>query len=268
MPTDRLKVCAIAVMAKASIAGRAKTRLVPPLTMEEAALLNTAFLQDISQNLIASLKYVEIQPAMAFAPAGTEAFFRNALPDGIELVETVAPNFGDCLFHALRTLLASGFGSVCLLNSDSPTLPVAYLVTAATVLAAPGDRVVLGPSTDGGYYLIGMKQPHRRMFDNVDWSTERVFEQSLARAAELGLPVVTLPAWYDIDEAETVRTLIRELRHGQRFRRVGTMATAAAASRHLLQELLTTTDLGVRLGLEPNASANVNPAHINSASAG
>ena len=94
---------------------------------------------------------------MAFAPAGSAGFFRGILPERIGLLETVAPSFGECLFHAAASLFDPGHGAVCLLNSDSPTLPVAYLIAAATALAAPGDRVVLGPSTDGGYYLIGLE---------------------------------------------------------------------------------------------------------------
>ena len=69
-----------------------------------------------------------------------------------------------------------------MLNSDSPTLPTALLVETAEVLARPGDRAVLGPSTDGGYYLLGIKQAHRRLFDDIDWSTERVARQTLERA--------------------------------------------------------------------------------------
>jgi glycosyltransferase A (GT-A) superfamily protein (DUF2064 family) len=87
------------------------------------------------------------------------------------------------------------------LNSDSPTLPTALLVETAEVLARPGDRAVLGPSTDGGYYLLGLKYAHARMFEDITWSTEQVAEQTLARARELGLDVHTLPACYDVDDA-------------------------------------------------------------------
>src|SRR5215510_2862817 len=152
--------CAIAVMAKASIPGSAKTRLMPPLTAAEAAALNTSFLRDVADSLLAASAHANITGFMAFAPAGSAGFFRDILPDRIGLIETVAPSFGDCLFNAATTLLDADHDAVCLLNSDSPTLPAAYLIAAATALAAPGDRVVLGPSTDGGYYLLGLKHPH------------------------------------------------------------------------------------------------------------
>jgi uncharacterized protein len=240
--------CAMAVMAKASLAGRTKTRLVPPLTEAEAAQFNTAFLQDIADNMICAGAHAAIQPGMAFAPAGSETFFRDNLPPDIELVETVAPYFGDCLHHAAKTLLAR-YSTVCLLNSDSPTLPMAYLVTAVTALAADGDRMVIGPSTDGGYYLIGLKHAHKRLFADIDWSTERVFGQTMERAREIKLPVVTLPTWYDVDDADTLRGLAAEVLAGQPFRIVGTQPTAARASRALLRQLIETAGLSERLGL-------------------
>ena len=200
--------CAIAVMAKASIPGRTKTRLVPPLTAEQAANLNTSFLRDVADSLIDASALANIEGFMAFAPAGCAGFFRSILPERIGLLETEAPNFGECLFHAAATLLDAGHGAVCLLNSDSPTLPTAYLMAAATALAAPGDRIVLGPSTDGGYYLLGLKRPHRRLFENVDWSTEKVSAQTLARAEELDLAVHQLPSWYDVDDLHSLRLLV------------------------------------------------------------
>jgi glycosyltransferase A (GT-A) superfamily protein (DUF2064 family) len=137
---------------------------------------------------------------------------------------------------------------MCLLNSDSPTLPVAYLVAAATALAVPGDRVVLGPSTDGGYYLIGLKQPHQRLFEDIDWSTERVAAQTLARANQLGLEVHQLPSWYDVDDAEALRVLGGELFEARPFRTWGSKATTASWTRRELSQLLAGSDLPARLG--------------------
>jgi uncharacterized protein len=250
----RSQHCAVAVMAKASIPGRAKTRLVPPLTLEEAASLNTSFLRDIADNLIIASGLANIAPFMAFAPAGTAPFFRNILPDLIGLLETVAPNFGDCLFDAAKTLLDAGHDAVCLLNSDSPTLPAAYLTAAATALAMPGDRIVLGPSIDGGYYLLGLKRPHHRLFEDIDWSTDRVSGQTLARALELGLPVHQLPSWYDVDDLSALRLLMGELFEDRRFRVWGRTPTPATWTRRELARLLDTTDLSARLAAPMPAS--------------
>ncbi len=246
--------CAIAVMAKASIPGRAKTRLTPPLTAAEAAGLNTAFLRDIADNLIGASAFANIVPYMAFAPAGSAPFFREVIPARIGLLETVAPTFGDCLYQAATALLDAGHAAACLLNSDSPTLPAAYLLAAATVLAAPGDRIVLGPSTDGGYYLIGLKRPHRRLFEDIDWSTERVAAQTLARARELGLAVLLLPSWYDVDDLHAMRLLVGELIDERRFRLWGSRPTPATWTRRELERLIAGADLVARLTAATPAS--------------
>jgi hypothetical protein len=201
-------------MAKASAPGRAKTRLVPP-----AAALNTAFLQDVAENLVlageqarAHQQNVAIVGYAAYGPPGASDFFRRILPASIGLIEAWLPNFGDCLFHTIGEILAGRHQSAVVLSSDSPTLPTALLVETAEVLARPGDRAVLGPSTDGGYYLLGLKHAHPRMFEDITWSTERVAEQTLARAREIGLDVHRLPAWYDVDDLDALKRLETELR--------------------------------------------------------
>lgn len=204
--------CGIAIMAKASAPGSTKTRLVPPLTFDEAAGLNTAFLQDIAANLLFAGRYADIVGYAAFAPAGSEDFFTRILPPGIGLIDACLPNFGDCLLRTIDEILARGHASAVVLNSDSPTLPTALLVETAEALALPGERAVLGPSTDGGYYLLGLKTAHRRMFENIAWSTERVAEQTIERAREIKLEIHMLPMWYDVDDMEGLRKLSIELR--------------------------------------------------------
>jgi rSAM/selenodomain-associated transferase 1 len=238
--------CAIAVMAKASVPGKTKTRLVPPLTEDEAAKLNTVFLRDAADHILSAAMFAGIRGWMAFSPARAESFFRSHLPESIGLIETVAPTLGECLQHAAATLLRAGHGAVCLVNADSPTLPVGYLVAAATALAAPGDRVVLGPSTDGGYYLIGMKRPHAGLFEDIAWSTDQVLSQTLARAAALGVCVVQLPTWYDVDDAETLQLLVQEVLDGKPFRDAGT-ATVANWTKDYLSTLARESGLRERI---------------------
>jgi rSAM/selenodomain-associated transferase 1 len=211
--------CGIAVMAKASAPGRTKTRLVPPLTYEEAAALNTAFLQDVAANMLLAGGYAGIAGYAAFGPPGSEDFFGGILPSTIGLIDAWMPNFGDCLLHTIQQILARGHTSAVVLNADSPNLPTALLVETADVLAQPGDRAVLGPSTDGGYYLLGLKAAHQRLFEEIAWSTERVAQQTLERAREIGLDMHVLPAWYDVDDIEDLRRLSGEVRRPQPARR-------------------------------------------------
>jgi rSAM/selenodomain-associated transferase 1 len=208
----RPAACAMAVMGKASAPGRTKTRLVPPLTADDAARLNTAFLQDIVGNLARAGQEADIAPYVAFGPAGSERFFRSCLPAKLPLVECSLPHFGDCLDLAICSLLERGHAAACVLNADSPTLPTRVLVQAARALAAQTeDGIVIGPSNDGGYYLLGVKRAHRRLFDEIDWSTSLVFEQTLQRARELHLCVTMLESWYDVDDAEGLRRLRSDL---------------------------------------------------------
>ena len=216
-PTGRDTCCAFAVMAKASLPGRTKTRLSPPLTFAQAADCNTAFLADIADNLALVARRAQIATFMAFGPPGSAPFFEDRFGAEIGLLETWFPNFGDCLFHAAGSLLDLGYGSSCVLNADSPTLPTEWLIETARVLAVPGDRIVLGPSTDGGYYLLGLKQRHRPLFDDIAWSTEEVAAQTLERANELGLETVMLPPWYDVDDALALHRLAEETLSGVAF---------------------------------------------------
>ena len=103
---------------------------------------------------------------------------------------------------------------------------------ASEFLRDDGDRLVLGPSDDGGYYLIGMSKLHRRIFEKIDWSTERVLEQTMQRAAELDLEVKLLPAGYDVDDRATLRRLCDELLIPNARDQV------APETRHFLRELI------------------------------
>jgi hypothetical protein len=245
-PNGRLPSCGIAVMAKASIPGKTKTRLVPPLTFEEAASLNTAFLKDVAANIAAAGTQASIACYMAFGPPGSNAFFETTLPPSVGLIESWHPVFGDCLFATIDQLLERGHKSAVVLNSDSPTLPTSLLVETARLLAAPGDRAVLGPSIDGGYYLLGIKARHRRLFEDVTWSTEHVARQTLERAAEIGLDTHVLPEWYDVDDIESLRSLRGELIERRPFA-PRLQPNAATHSAELLRALLARTDLARRL---------------------
>ena len=119
----------------------------------------------------------------AFGPPGSEDFFRGTLPAGDRPDRRLAAEFRRLPVAHDREIFARGHGSAVVLNSDSPTLPTALLVETADVLARPGDRAVLGPSSDGGYYLLGLKTAHRRMFEDIAWSTERVAAQTLRTRA-------------------------------------------------------------------------------------
>jgi rSAM/selenodomain-associated transferase 1 len=210
---------ALALMTKAPRAGEVKTRLVPPLTKEEAAQLNRCFLQDTGAAISVccnGLTALSSGPPMVhgiavYTPVGAESDYTDILPADFTLLPQRGENFGERLYFAAGDLFKSGFEAVSLIDSDSPTIPAENFSKAIEFLSLPGDRIVLGPCDDGGYYLIGLKQLHREVFERIDWSTERVFEQTRQRATEIGVEVHELPRGFDVDDRVTLCRLCDEL---------------------------------------------------------
>jgi hypothetical protein len=198
-------------MAKAPRPGQVKTRLSPPLTPDQASALNICFIRDTTENIQQVTDASNSAGLVAYTPLGDESAFDGLLPTGFQLLAQRGDGFGERLLYACEDLFACGFSAVCLIDSDSPTMPQDALLQAVERLSRAGDRMVLGASDDGGYYLIGLKRLHHRVFEQIDWSTERVFEQTLERAREIGLTTELLPTWYDVDDAATLERLRREL---------------------------------------------------------
>ena len=212
---------ALAVMTKAPQPGQVKTRLVPPLTANEAAKLNKCFLADTAAS-ISNVCSRQLHPShdeattsalgiAVYTPIGAELDYNEILSPDFALLPQRGENFGERLYFATVDLFRCGFESVCLIDSDSPTVPAENFAQAVKLLRCPGDRIVLGPCDDGGYYLIGIKKPHQEIFERIDWSTERVLAQTKQRARELGLEVKLLPGGYDVDDEASLRRLCGEL---------------------------------------------------------
>ena len=203
-------------MAKAPRAGAVKTRLQPPLTADEAAALNVRFLRDTAENIAVVVHTGAAQGLVCYTPVGEEEAFDDLLLDGFALIAQRGHEFGERLLYAAEDILSCGFGSVCLIDSDSPTLPTAALEEAVRELKRPGDRVVIGPSADGGYYLIGLKRAEPKFFAGIAWSTESVYAETVQRVRETGMELIELPKWYDVDDAGSLAMLERELIHDER----------------------------------------------------
>jgi len=197
---------ALLVVAKRPAPGKTKTRLTPPLTPAKAAGLYQCFLND-TLDLMRQLPGV--QPGLVYLPPGEEEFFQGLAPD-FELTLQRGDSLGERLDNATSHYLEAGCQKVVIMDSDSPTLPVEYLRQAFEFLDRETD-VVIGPCDDGGYYLIGLKQPAARLFREVQMSTSNVTSDTLALAAAQGLRVRQLPPWYDVDDAASLRRLEAEL---------------------------------------------------------
>jgi rSAM/selenodomain-associated transferase 1 len=204
-------LCALGIMTKAPRAGEVKTRLSPPLTAEEAAMLNVCFLRDLARSIATACTTSPARGVGVYTPLGSEADYESILPPDFFLIPQRGNAFGERLIFAAEDLFNTGFESVCLINSDSPTVPASSFAEAAKELSKSRGRVVLGPSGDGGYYLIGLKQMHRRLVEEIDWITDRVLPQTLKRAAEIDVEVHQLPSGFDVDDRTALRRLCNEL---------------------------------------------------------
>lgn len=212
---------ALIVVAKEPQAGQTKTRLSPPLSPAQAAELYRSLMLDTFDLMT---RVEGVQPIIAYAPDDAKHYFEEQAPSDFGLVPQHGDNLGQRLDHVLREHLMDGYAQAVVMNSDGPTLPAHYLAKAFACLNDPAVDVVLGPSEDGGYYLVGLKRPCRALFD-VTMSTPSVLQETLALAEEEGLAVDCLPRWYDVDIWEDVVRLVEELdrlpedtaRHTRRF---------------------------------------------------
>jgi rSAM/selenodomain-associated transferase 1 len=196
---------ALLIVGKPPIPGSTKTRLVPLLSAEDAAALYQGFLLDsVGLGLELGWEQVTVVHPRAGGPA-----LAALLPSQVRLLEQPGQGLADALPYAFATHLAEGFSRVVLIGSDNPTLPRGLVEQACSSLDT--HEVSIGPSADGGYYLLGLREPHLGVFDAIEWSTSRVYAQTLARAERLGLSLRSVPEWYDVDEPADFAHLQREL---------------------------------------------------------
>jgi uncharacterized protein len=200
----------VVLFVKEPQAGKVKTRLQSHCSAEQAAVLYRAFLLDSAETLAASAATRKI---IAYAPVDAENSLREILsPCGdFEYIAQPAGNLGDRLRKIVEWTFANGAAKTVVLGSDSPSMPIEYIDRALELLE--GREVVVGPSTDGGYYLIGQRPSPHCLYSDIQWSTGVVLEETLARLGEQTLAL--LPPWYDVDtpqEAAFLRMHLLALR--------------------------------------------------------
>ncbi len=216
------------IFAKYPTPGKVKTRLVPPLTPQQAADLHRAALAatcelvrtvgglwsvlvvtpDDSEALLARELDTpghragcdnEPEPQASACAAAPDSFRRTM--DHDRLVDDHWPqgdgSLGDRLVRAADRAFADGASAVLLFGADSPTMPIAYVNEAMATLER--HQAVMGPCDDGGYYLLGLAGPQPALLDRIDWGCDRVAEQTRAQARSAGIDLYELPAWHDID---------------------------------------------------------------------
>jgi rSAM/selenodomain-associated transferase 1 len=194
------------IIAKEPQIGTTKTRLCPPLNLSEAAALFEALLED-TIDLVSNLDGIDL--AVAVTPPESVGYFERKTPPNTIFIPVTCIDIGDCLKQVFDELFSRGYPKVIAFNSDGPSLPKVYILQAVQLLDE--NDVVFGPSDDGGYYLVGLHETHAELFNDIQWSTDQVMEQSLARAEMANLRVALLPEWYDVDIADDLERLLGEV---------------------------------------------------------
>ncbi len=199
-----MSACLI-VFAKDPIPGRVKTRLIPRITPDEAAKLYKAFSLDIISNARKLKRNSVNNVTVAYTPNGAEKAFRKLIEQPTNFLPQKGKNLGERMKNAFKQSFAEGAKRVVIIGSDSPTLPVSYIQKAFDTLKKI--PIVIGPTFDGGYYLIGLSGLNDDIFDGIGWGTSRVFDQTLTRIKSLNTQVYVLPPWYDVDTSEDLEFL-------------------------------------------------------------
>ncbi len=206
---------ALVVFAKAPIMGQVKTRLIGALTSEQATELYVCFLQDTFAMMEAVQDEREqLSLVLCYTPADELEAFEAADLDGCLMLAQHGQDLGERLQNCFADLFAAGFHSIVILGADSPTLPDEIVVEAFDRLTEPG-AVVIGPSTDGGYYLVGLNQSQPELFRQIKWGSETVLAQTQTRAAELKLSISLLPEWSDVDTPADLTTIQEQIAAGE-----------------------------------------------------
>jgi hypothetical protein len=234
------------IFAKEPLPGQVKTRLCPPLSAEAAARLYKNFLEDILEEM-GRLPEISLALAYSHSPSRENLFrrgepcvrppsrantrfastfnplwnatqydaptlalnfFKKLSPPNVLLFPQEGADLSERLVRAFDRGFAGGFETVLVRNSDSPDLPGELMLEAKQALGAGGADVVLGPSPDGGYYLVGLNKPRPQLFQGISWSSPYVLAATLGKARGLSLAVHLLPSWPDIDTIADLRAFV------------------------------------------------------------
>lgn len=201
---------AIIIMAKVPRAGNVKTRLQPFLSAEQCVLLSEAFLEDA----IEKAKKCADKIIIAFSPADEREYFDKFGDKNLILVEQKGADLGEKMFNAFQFALSQNSDSVVMIGTDSPTFPADYIEQAFEFLELETDAV-LGKTSDGGFYLLGLRKLIKEIFENVAWSSSETFEQTYRNIMNSDLHLREVPSWFDVDEKDDLLKLQEQFLYSQ-----------------------------------------------------
>src|SRR5215475_12839158 len=195
---------ALAVMAKAPLPDQVKTRLQPSLTAEEAAALSRSLLVD-QLNHLQELTRTDFY--LAFASDDAQCLMEKLAPSYFRLFPQQGDDLGSRMAAVFERLFQMGHKNIALIGGDLPPVPLGFFNQAYAFFESSEKRVVLGPSRDGGYYLVGSNQPTPEIFASMSWRHSEVLKETKNRLASLRVDYCLLPLWFDIDTVDDLRYL-------------------------------------------------------------
>ncbi len=196
---------ALIIFARQPASGKVKTRLTPALSPTRASQLYHCMLAD-TINRFESLEGVD---RILFYTGGedAESYFRNLWPD-LRLRPQKGADLGSRIEEAFSLVFASGYRSAAIIGTDSPDLPVSFVIDAFRLLSDGNTEAVFGPAEDGGYYLLAVKRVYSDLFHEISWGSGQVLRESLEKAESMGIRVSKLPMWADVDTSEDLAGLV------------------------------------------------------------
>ena len=195
----------IIIMAKVPIAGTVKTRLQPFLSAEQSATLAECFLRDA----VSKAKSLSNELIIAYTPVEKRDVLLAILPNEQIFIEQKGANLGGKMFHAFEFAFSQNSDAVVMIGTDSPTFPAQFITQAFEMLLETD--AVLGKTADGGFYLIGLRKLKKEIFETIEWSSPKTFEQTARNIENLNLKLSFLPNWYDVDTPDDLKRLIKDL---------------------------------------------------------
>ncbi len=195
----------IIIMAKVPIAGTVKTRLQPFLSVEQCTELAECFLRDT----VSKAKSLSNELIIAYTPGEKRDVLLAILPNEQIFIEQKGVNLGDKMFHAFEFAFSQNSDAIVMIGTDSPTFPAQFITQAFEML--PETDAVLGETADGGFYLFGLRKLKKEIFETVEWSSPKTFEQTARNIENLDLKLSLLPNWYDVDTPDDLKRLKKDL---------------------------------------------------------
>ena len=186
----------LVIVAKAPVPGEVKTRLYSDLSPAAATELYCCFLQDRIAEM-GSLKGIDL--AIAYTPEDSGAYFAAFASNGFDLFPQNGKDLGERLNNIFVQKSAEGYDAIAIVDSDSPDLPKSIVVESFELLTSDRTEAVFGPCYDGGYYLVGLREPHPELFRDIPWSTAAVLQKTLETAAKSAVKTKLLQHWNDLD---------------------------------------------------------------------